>query len=778
MKEIDIRALLNGKIDSKFFIEQCSSFGNISTKTTNEDLFINKLIIRNFNGELTWSTTKQTNFIESIFIGCEIPAIIIFQVSTNPIKYLLVDGLNRVLTIKRFLSSELKLCKNGLQKTSFLEGKRFSDLTEEERDYFLARTLQILQYNYKTEEINLSNEEINAIAKQLYIRYNSGIKLKNEEIQKADYQDDYITQILNKKIKNTTMIEKLKTIYLTPKKECKTYIEKTLMNSRLAITSCYAPLELYCKQTSPAKRIDMFYRDYTLEINKDNILNEFEEITSCLYEVVKKDCFKTYPELHNIEFILVSYWMLFIIKKNHLMDLTKFDWSNYITFFGNKEKNNPIFSYFRINLITRYNAIRDYIKEVYSIDLYNYIPKEKQVLKSKINNFHDIPKYNFLLIRDTLKINLFLDMLKRNSFILRPSYQRREINDKIASSFLLESVLLNLRIPDILIYRHKNEEGNTIFEVVDGQQRCWSLLAFLEQTYTNIYGEEIISEKNGFSLTGLTILSELNGKKAKSIKNNINIENLEKIKNGEIRIVYIPEEDNPYFSAKDYFTRINKTIKPLKKTSYRYWNVKYDSILMDKANKIGYKYSELLLPKMDSKYLPQQYVVNFSYLFYKNIKNIKGFSAQQVSNWLYNFEKIKSEYFINNQEEEIATYRYEYEKSFEKVDLFLNKIYNWLKQINRSINDLICIKYNKSFSNLLIIYYLLHDINEADLLNEAENIYLIVNNFFKEYSNKNFHSDEDYERLKNCKDNLSPFFTRTIKQNQFKEELNKLINSY
>ena len=86
-------------------------------------------------------------------------------------------------------------------------------------------------------------------------------------------------------------------------------------------------------------------------------------------------------------------------------------------------------------------------------------------------------------------------MLKRNSFILRPSYQRREINDKIASSFLLESVLLNLRIPDILIYRHKNEEGNTIFEVVDGQQKCWSLLAFLEQTYTNIYGEEIISEK-------------------------------------------------------------------------------------------------------------------------------------------------------------------------------------------------------------------------------------------------------------------------------------------
>ena len=780
MKEIDIRALLNEKIDSKFLVEQCSSFGSFENtdedKLLKEDLFINKLVIRDFNNELTWSTTKQTNFIESIYMGCEIPAIVVFRISDNPIKYLLVDGLSRVLTIKRFLENDLKLCKNGLQKATFLAGRRFSDLNEDERNYFLGRTIQILHYTYKTDNFNLSDEEINEIAKQLYIRYNSGIKLKNEEIQKADYQDDYITQIIEQKLKDKDYLEKLKTIYFTPKKECKTFIEKTLMYIRLAITSCFAPLDLYCKQTSSAKRIDLFYRDYTLEYNKDNILKDFEEVTSCLYEVAKKDYFSLYQELHNLEFMLVTYWMLFILKKNNLLDLTKFDWSSYITYFGNREKINPIFSYYRINAITRFNAVREYIKEFYNIDLYNYIVSEKEVLKTKINNFHDLPQYNFLLPRESLRITSFLDMLTNNAFVLRPTYQRREINDKTASSFLLESVLLNFRIPDILVYRHKGEDGKTIFEVVDGQQRCWTLISFLERTYTNIYGEKVESEKNGFSLTGLTVLSELNGKKTKSLKNSISKENIEKIKNGEIRIVYIPEEDNPYFSPKDYFTRINKTIKPLKKTSFRYWNVKYDSTLMDLANKIGKKYTECLLPRIDSKYLPQQYVVNFSYLFYKNIKNIKGFSAQQVSNWLENFEKIKSELFINNREDEIKFHRYEYEKALRNVDLFLSKINNWLDSLNKSINDLICVKYNKSFSNLLIIYYLLHDINEADLSDDGNSIYNIITSFFSEYTNKNFHTEEDYEKLKNCKDKLSPFFTRTIKENQFKEHINNCIN--
>lgn len=117
-KEIDIRALMNNELNSDYIVENCSSFIN--------DVFGDKIDIRSFNDQLTWSTIKQTNFIESAYMGCELPLIIILEVSKNPVRYLLVDGLNRFLTIKRFLNDDLRLCKNGLQKATFLEKKVFS----------------------------------------------------------------------------------------------------------------------------------------------------------------------------------------------------------------------------------------------------------------------------------------------------------------------------------------------------------------------------------------------------------------------------------------------------------------------------------------------------------------------------------------------------------------------------------------------------------------------------------------------------------------------------
>lgn len=548
------------------------------------------------------------------------------------------------------------------------------------------------------------------------------------------------------------------------------------MYCRVAITSCYAPLVPFCKQKSIAKRIDTFYKSYTAELNKENIIKDFEETVICLSEFLKRQYLDEYPELQNQDFMFVTYWLLFQLRKNSLLELNKFDWQHYISYFGNRERINPLFSYYRINCITRYNEVIEYIKDNYKIDLYNYLPVEiEDNNKDRICNFHDLPKYNFQLARDGITVSALLDSLKKNSFILKPPYQRREINDKLSSSFLIESILLNINIPDILVYRHKINEDKVIFEVVDGQQRCWSLLAFLNQRYKNIYGEEVKSEKEGFALKGLTILSELNDKKVKSLKNNLSQEKIEKIKNGKIRVVYIPEEENPYFSVKDYFTRINKTIQPLKKASYRYWNVKYDSKLMKIADTIAQKYKERLLPRMDSKYLPQQYIVNFAFLFYTNQKQMKGFSVQQVCSWLYNFERKKNDLIIHNNEEKVEEIRQMYEVSFEKVDLFLGKILNWLNILNKTINDLISVKYNKSFTNLLCIYYLLADINEADLCNNAERIYEIINNFYRENLTRIFRTDEDIKIIKNCKDLLSPFYMRTIKQNQFKEHLKAMI---
>lgn len=776
-KEIDVRALIMDHMVSEYMVETCSSFvkGN---EQIEEGSFCEQLVFRNFNEEMWWSNGRQTAFIESIYMGCELPLIVIFEISVNPIRYLVIDGINRILTIQNFMGDKLKLSKSNLKKAAFLENKYFSGLTKEERDYFCGRGIQVLKYSYTGKNHDLSEEEISEIAKQLYIRYNSGIKLKNEEIQKANYENDLLTMKIKEKLDDKEFLQKLHAIYFTPLKDTHTFIESTLMYIRLAITSCYAPLLLFCKQKSILDKIDLFYRDYTLEINKDNILEDFLEITFCLYELTQQPYWNEQIKLHNQNFMLVTYWLLFNIKKHDIISLNQLNWKKYIKYFGDRENEQPLFSIYHVNAKERYDAVINYMKQVYNVDLTRYLVNENiHVKTNKVTSFDLLPKYNFQLARDGITISAFIKKLQENAFVLRPSYQRREINDIRSSSFLIESLILKMTIPDILVYRHEVDKNKTIFEVIDGQQRSFSILGFLKMKYKNFLGEEISSEKEGFSLTGLTLCEDLNNKKIGIGKNALNSSYIEKILNSKIRIVYIPEKDNPYFSVRDYFTSINKTIVPLKKTSYRYWRAFCDSKIIKNVESIAEKYQTKILPKSDNKYLPQQYIVNLAYLFYYQRTDCNHFSVQSVARWLEEFNRKKYELINNLKDEEVQCLRKRYTLALEKVDLFLTKLVNWLDTENRTMNELLSKKVKKvTFTDLLSLYYLLYDVNSSDLINNSQRIYNIVLEYFKNGIEQNLNREERINSLKKYKDRLSFISIQTIEMQQFREKVTNLLN--
>lgn len=763
-KEIDLRSLIIDQLDSDYMVVACSDFNN--------DVFGDMIEMRSFNNQITWSRLKQTGFIESIYMGCELPLIVVLQVSNNPEKYLLIDGFNRFHTIKNFLSDKLRLSSSGLQKAAFLENKTYSELSsDEERKYFNNRGIQVLKYKHKRE---LTQDELEAVGKQLYIRYNSGIQLKNEEIQKADYQDDWVTQQIEVKTRDINFLNMLSELCLTPKKRTRTYIEATLMYCRQLLTSCYAPIDAYAKRRSILKRIDDFYYDYTSEVNKEEMVKDFVDNISYLYELFQQSYWEKYPQLKNQYFIMITYWLLFHLRKYQLMNLKMFDWREYCLACAKEEDKREFFSSYRVRLIDKYRFVIDYLKSYYNIDLNKYMVKEISInSKNKVYDFSDLIKYNFQLSRDPITIKALLNQLEQNSFVLRPSYQRRELNDVRASSFLIESSLLNINIPDILVYRHQAEDGKTIFEVVDGQQRCFTFLAYLNRRYKNCYQEEIASEKEGFALQGLTILSELNGKKTIHPKREFKLESLdiEKIKNGKIRIVYIPDKDNPYFSVSDYFTRVNKTISPLRKTSCRYWNASCDAELMELSHTIAQKFEGSILPTVDVKYTPQQYVLNLAYLFYTNRKEIKAFSVQQVYNWLNQFEVKKAELTRTNRDIAIGNERKKYATALEQTELFLNKVDQFLKVVDKSFQELTAIKVNKkSFTSLLFLYYLLIDIQEIDLIGNAEKIYNIINSFFSEEVQKSMRK----EILVKFK--LSIFNEHLVNQKQFRQTMQEMMS--
>ena len=81
---------------------------------------------------------------------------------------------------------------------------------------------------------------------------------------------------------------------------------------------------------------------------------------------------------------------------------------------------------------------------------------------------------------------------------LSPSYQRGNVWSQKQKSELIESILMGIPLPIMYFF----EDKNGIKQVVDGKQRLSALFDFME---------------NKFTLTDLSIMSELKGKKFKDL---------------------------------------------------------------------------------------------------------------------------------------------------------------------------------------------------------------------------------------------------------------------
>ena len=121
----------------------------------------------------------------------------------------------------------------------------------------------------------------------------------------------------------------------------------------------------------------------------------------------------------------------------------------------------------------------------------------------------------------------------------RPKFQRRYVwSDKLASR-LVESVLLNVPIPPC--YLAQNEEYE--LDVIDGQQRIFSLYRFMQ---------------NQFRLTGLDVLSDLNGSRYFELPRNLS----RKIDTYTLRCVIVTNDSDPEIRF-EVFERLNTNTIPL-----------------------------------------------------------------------------------------------------------------------------------------------------------------------------------------------------------------------
>lgn len=151
-------------------------------------------------------------------------------------------------------------------------------------------------------------------------------------------------------------------------------------------------------------------------------------------------------------------------------------------------------------------------------------------------------------------------MIDDTDIELDPDYQRNYLWDNKKSSLLIESILLNIPIP--VIYVSENTEAQ--WSVIDGLQRLNSIYRYF---------------KNEFKLSGLEILTELNGDSF----HNLPPKAKRLLSNGMLRVVVLLAETHPEIKY-DIFMRLNTGAVKLNEQELR--NCLYRGALNEKIKEI------------------------------------------------------------------------------------------------------------------------------------------------------------------------------------------------
>ena len=137
-----------------------------------------EVIIPDFQRDYVWNSKdeeKPSRLIESLLLNMPIPNFYFAEDET--LKYSVIDGQQRIKTVYRFFEDEFKL--TGLDFKKELEGKKYSELDEIDRDKIRKRGIRV---------IVIGNESNSEVRFDIFERLNSGsMSLSSQDIRHAIY---------------------------------------------------------------------------------------------------------------------------------------------------------------------------------------------------------------------------------------------------------------------------------------------------------------------------------------------------------------------------------------------------------------------------------------------------------------------------------------------------------------------------------------------------------------------------------------------------------------
>ena len=318
------------------------------------------------------------------------------------------------------------------------------------------------------------------------------------------------------------------------------------------------PIKYYARGTDRTEILSKLY---------EYLLNRTENVEALCSDFMEKVCLvgsmqKTFSSLgYNSNRLVFEclLWMLLVLE-NENFDLAQVTDIDFFRRLGkiisdNLEKYTEINSHFYNKILERYSFTSRLFEKEFNLSLQIYVDKNydlKNQLKpteeikdtvTKLSELESLrlkkPEPSRHSIDDTVTT------MERKKYLVRPSYQRSEVINLSKASAIIESILLEINLPAIFIFKRLNG----VLEVIDGQQRLLTILGFIGQKYLDEENNKIPPRNSCFSLRGLRILKNLNGKKFTDLDPYLQ----DNILDFELLIVEIDEFFNPKFNPIDLF---------------------------------------------------------------------------------------------------------------------------------------------------------------------------------------------------------------------------------
>lgn len=648
-----------------------------------------------FQRKYVWDSEKASYFIESILLGTEIPPIVLFDDNK---KNEVIDGRQRYETIKRFLDNSLALDGKGLKSLMNLDGLHFSELPDELKDDFKNTKIRILQFSIVNEPA-LTPEQEDKVKKEIFTRYNSGIiALKPQEIERAAYINDPIVKEFKEYLEqNQDFLEDCQSVLLPRRKHNlnkRDKINYILSRARTVLSMRYIPIQSFAAANSKTDVIRNYFLIKVSATPREETLHVFILVINKLCEVRSYLIHQNPSIADNTLFFEVLFWGLSIVLDesaelfNNLdssqiandvahCDLLPKLWENI-----NVERNDfeSVFfstgSHYYKSIINRYTFISNYLSVATGIDFSNHM-RNKVDFDRIMSQNPILEQYkNYKLSKtDPVSATIYdiLSDVKTSNFLIRPDYQRSEVPNRIQkASYLMESILLGIRIPPIFIYRRSDR----VSEVIDGQQRLLTILGFLRESYKTENGTECLSDKNGFKLTKLRFLEELNGKDIDGI-DAIDPHYKDRILDFQIDIVEINQSQNPNFNPIDLFLRLNSKPFPIEENTFEMWNAFLPKNYAERIKGISNKYAGKIFRTLDPRMKNEELITMLAYLAYIKRK-YKTEPGEHLNIYVRNNRvnaRVKTKSQITAILTEVAsTNDKEFEYALNDVEIFIDKI--------------------------------------------------------------------------------------------------------